>query len=495
MTSGASDDAPTAKQRSDLDRSALFGAAWMGAAKWSTQLISWIGTVVVARLLSPADYGIVSMATVALGLLSLISEFGIGTTIVMQRDIQGSVLKQFNSVALLLGGASFAVAAAMAIPLGVFFRSDVLPWVIVAMATTFVINALQIVPAATLRRELRFRTLALIDVARGFLVPMGTVLFALAGFGYWALVGGGILSATVSTALTLINRRHGFSGPSWAGLRGKLQTSAQILVSRLAWYVYSSADLVIAGRRLGEGPLGEYTLAATVATMPTSKIFALLTDVTPSLFAAVQDDRDSLRRYFLNMTELLAFACFPVAIGLALVADDFVAVVLGSKWQGAAIPLMLLAACSTIRSITPLYGHLFLAVGQSRYSMWTALGTAVLLPIGFWVGSNWGTTGIAATWIVFFPILMLVTFARVRKILSLHSKDYVQSLRLGIDGSIAMGVVVYSLRHWLAIEEPLMRLLVDVPAGAVAFAATTLVLHRTRINAIVEWFQRTRQMV
>src|SRR5690606_5313304 len=86
-----------------LDKAALHGAAWIGAAKWSTQLIAWAGTILVARILTPHDYGIVAMATVYLGLLSLVSEFGIGTTIITQRDTKESQLTQLNSVALLLG--------------------------------------------------------------------------------------------------------------------------------------------------------------------------------------------------------------------------------------------------------------------------------------------------------------------------------------------------------------------------------------------------------
>src|SRR5690606_16741929 len=94
----ANSAAASATNGARLDRAALSGAAWMGAAKWSTQLISWAGTIIVARILTPQDYGIVAMASVYLALLALVSEFGIGTTIVTQRDIAEDQLAQLNVV-------------------------------------------------------------------------------------------------------------------------------------------------------------------------------------------------------------------------------------------------------------------------------------------------------------------------------------------------------------------------------------------------------------
>jgi teichuronic acid exporter len=488
----SSGDAIPAPSEAHLDRAVLHGTAWMGAAKWSTQLVSWVGTILVARILAPNDYGVVAMASVYLGLVALVSEFGIGTTVVTRRNVEGDQLAQFNTVALLLGVGSFLCSILFAAPLGVFFRSEELPLVIVVMSTTFAINALQVVPSATLRRELRFKTLAVIDIVRGLLVPIGTLVLAIIGLRYWALVGGAVLSSVASTAMILANRRHRLARPVWNGLRSNLRMSAEILVGRLAWFVYSSSDLVVAGRRLGEGPLGAYSLAVEVATTPTNKIFALLTEVTPALFAAVQHQRDALRRYFLNMTELLAFVCFPVGVGVSLVASDLVLVLLGPKWSAVAGPLTLLALYSTVRAITPLYGHIFVAAGDSRFAMRTAIVTAVVLPAAFVIGSRWGTTGIAASWMVAHPVLTLVMFARVRRILDLRGRDYLRALRLGLDGTIVMWIAVFALRAVTLVEPPLVRLLAEILLGAVAFTLSTWLLHGARLREIVAWFRRTR---
>jgi len=478
--------------KTQLDRAAFYGVAWMGAAKWSTQLLSWIGTILVARILSPEDYGIIALASVYLGLLNIVSEFGIGATILVKRDLKGKLLAQLNSTAALIGMACFLCSVVLAVPLGMFFRSQELPLVVVAMSATFIINALVTVPAATLRRELRFRVLAMIDVARGSLVPIGTLALAFLGFRYWALVGGAVLSAAISASITLAVRRHAFGWPSWTALHSSLQFSAQVLVSRIAWFVYSNGDYVVAGRRLGEAPLGEYSLAMTLATTPTAKVHALLMDVAPSLFAAVQDRRDELRRYFLNVTELLAFVCIPTCIGLSLVSGDLVVVLLGEKWRAVTVPLMLLAAYSTVRTLTPLFGHVFIAVGLSRFSMWLAICMAILMPIGFYVGSFWGTIGIAASWLLFHPLMMLLAYFRIAAILAMPTRQYLQALRLGLDGTIVMASAVLVVRHLLELHHPLNRLLVEVPTGAFVFAFTTLALHGQRLREIIQWFRRIR---
>ena len=465
----------------------------MGAAKWSTQLISWLSTFWVARLLMPADYGLVAMGSIYLGLLALVSEFGIGTTVVSRPDLPKSEIEQLNTLALFLGVGSLLVSAVAAWPLGVFFRSKELPPLIIAMSAAYTINAFQVVPQALLRREMRFRTLALIDVARGFLVPAGTLVLALAGFRYWALAGGTLLSMAVSTAGVLINRRCGFARPRLSQLTGSVRFSGEVLGSRLAWFVYSNADFTVAGRRLGEVGLGIYSFAWTIAEAPIEKIYVLLADVTPALFAAVQKQRDDLKRYFLNMTELLTFAAFPAAIGLSVTAPDLVYVLLGPKWEGAVVPLSLLAAYSVVRSVTTLYGHLFIAVGETKFSLYTSVATAIVMPIACLIGSRWGPTGIAMAWLVVHPVQTYVTLSKVQRILDLRLRDYIGSLRLGIDGSIVMAVAVLMIREWLPVDSVVVRLIVEIVGGALVFIAVTLLLHLNRLKTIWAWFNRARR--
>lgn len=485
--------APVAPNKDSLDRSALTGVAWVGAVKWSAQILSWASTILVARILIPADFGLLTMATTFLSVVSLLSEFGVGSAIVTLRELSDEALGQLNTFAFLLGLAGTLITIAMAYPLGLFFRSPNLPPVLMVVGTTFVITSLQVVPLALYRRELNFRTLALIDLARLVIVPVVTLLGAMAGLRYWALALGGVLGAILTTSSTIYCRPVPFARPTRLGLEPVLHFSRHVLIGRLAWIVYQDGDFAVAGRRLGAAASGIYGLAWTLSTGPIEKITGLLSDITPSLFSAVQNDRPALRRYFLNLSELLCLATFPASVGLALVSDDLIGVVLGDKWELVAAPLALLALYAGARSVTSLYGAVFLATRETRFAMWSSLGLAVLLLGGFIVGSRWGPPGIAAAWLVIHPSFSIFSLTRVKRVLDLKVAEYFAALRLGLDGSavMAVGILVFHAKvstSWT----PLVRLPTSILLGSALFAGTTFLIHGARLREIVAWLKRVR---
>ena len=121
---------------SRLDRSLASGVAWTAAAKWSTQVLSWASLIAIAHLLSPSDFGLVGMAAIYLGLITIISEFGVGTAVLTLRDLTNEQVAQLNSVSVIFGLAGFGISCAIAGPLGKFFRAPKLPIVVIAMSAT-----------------------------------------------------------------------------------------------------------------------------------------------------------------------------------------------------------------------------------------------------------------------------------------------------------------------------------------------------------------------
>jgi PST family polysaccharide transporter len=477
-----------------LDRSALSGVAWAGASKWTTQILAWAGTIVVARILAPSDFGLLTMAGVFLNIVNILSEFGVGTSVITLRELPPDELRQLNAFSVVLGLGGTLLTAVMAYPLGLFFRAPALPPVLFVVGLTFLIASLQTVPAALLRRELKFRTLAMIDLTRGLLVPAATLVGALLGMRYWALALGAVVGAVVTTLATLYRRHVGFARPALSGLKQVLHFSRHILIGRLAYIIYENGDFTVAGRRLGQEAVGHYSLAWTLATSPIEKVTMVLSDVTPSLFSAVQHDRPALKRYFLNLSEILCLATLPASMGLCLVSPDLVAVVLGPKWSGAAAPLALLALYAGARSVTSLFGNLFIAARETRFAMWTSLVLAALLLGGFYVGSHWGAVGIAAAWLVVHPSFSVYSFSRVRRILDLGGWDYLKALRLGFDGSAVMAVALLAFRWFVAPDwSPPVRLPVSVALGAAVYGLTTWALHRVRLRQIMVWLKRIRR--
>ena len=190
-----------------LDRSMAHAVAWNAIARWASQILSWASTILVARLLTPYDYGLIGMAGLYLSLAMLISQAGIGQVIIAIRDLTNRQIAELNTVSLLLGLGLVGLSCALAFPLARFFSAPPLFAVITVSSVTYLISAFQVVPRALLQKELRFKLLAFIETMRAFLQIIVTVLLAWLGFRYWSLVVGSIIGCVTASALTLYGRR------------------------------------------------------------------------------------------------------------------------------------------------------------------------------------------------------------------------------------------------------------------------------------------------
>jgi O-antigen/teichoic acid export membrane protein len=471
-----------------LDRSLLRGVAWTAAAKWASQALSWVSWLIVARLLTPEDYGLVGMAAIYLGFVTLLSEFGLGTAVLALRELSHEQINQLNGLAVLSGLASLLVSCAVAIPLGYFFRAPQLPLVVVAMSTTFVITSFKTVPFALLQRDLRFKALALVDLGQAAILAISMIAFALAGLRYWTLVAGAVLGALISTGAVLRLRHVPLAWPRPTSLKHAMTLSGDVLMSRICWYMSANADFLVAGRVLGKAALGFYNVGWTLASVPVDKITTLVAQVTPGFFSAVQGDPPALRRYVLRITEGIALITFPLAVGLALVAGDFTLAVLGPKWEATIAPLRLLAAYAAVRSITPLLPQVLQIIGDARFEMWRMVAAAVVMPTSFYVGgTRWGTVGLAAAWLLVDPVIAFPLYRRVFSKIALSPKAYLAALWPALSGTALMAAVVLAVggvaaRGWT----PSRRLAAQVAAGAISYGLAYLLLHRERLKALYE---------
>ena len=465
-----------------LDHHLLGGLAWTAAGKWSSQILYWASLLAVARLLSPSDFGLVGMAAIYLGLVQTFSEFGFGLAIITLQDLTDEQVEQINAMALLFGVVGFGLSCAVARPLGTFFHSRQLPAVVVAMGTTFVLSGFRTVPYSLLQKEMRFKLLSIMETSQAVAQALSTLAFAALGLHYWALVLGNIVNAATATALPFSWRPRGFARPRLESMRQALRFSRHLMVARLAWYGYSNADFLVAGRTLGEAPLGAYVLAWNFANVILDQTTALVGRITPAFFSAVQTEHAALRRYLRSLTEGLALVTFPATIGLGLVAPEFVRITLGPKWEGVVTPLRLLTFYASFRSITTLLGQVLTVLGETSFIMWNNISALVLLPTAFLIGSRWGTAGIAWAWILGYPFVALPLYWRTFRGINMQVREYFGAIRAPLNACAALAAAVVVLRWALNSRGlPAIRFSLEVLAGATAYVLIMMTFYRNRI--------------
>lgn len=467
--------------------------AWRALASWSSQFVSWAALLVVVRLLSPADFGLVGMSVVLYSYLRYLGDFGIMATVIRHRDLSDETLAQLNTMGVVFGIGSFLLACLCAWPAALFFRAPRMAPVALVICVALISVGIRSVPEGLLNKDMRFKSLSLFDASSVVVSAIVSVSLAWLGLRYWALVLANLLSEFMRCGIILSVRRHRFAWPRMATIREPLTFGRRVLLATFAWSTYNSLDNVTAGRVLGQSALGLYGMAWNLANVPLEKIVSLVTTLVPAYLSRVQTDLTALRQYLRALTEAVALATFPTTIGFALVARDAVPVILGPKWNGMIVPLEVLCVYAAFRSIVALVPRVLTTVGNPRFVMRVELSGLVLMPVAFWIGSHWGIGGIAFGWVFAYPILAFLHYWKTFKAIEMRVGEYLSALRPALDGLTAMVLAVGLLKWTLPSgHSPWLRLTLQMGVGAAVYLAAVTLLHRDRVMHFLSIAKRAR---
>ena len=353
--------------------------------------------VLLARVLTPADFGVTALAFVVLGLARPLADFGVGGAIVQRDAISDRHIRIAFTFSTLLGCA-VAAALVMAAPIGAALMHDdrVTP-VLRALSIGFAIRGPAIVADALLRRDLDFRRHVLIETGSNILGYGGVaVSLALLGYGVWSLVWGSLVEALLSSGAQLAATRHDVR-PLLARreLAQLLGFGAGATLSSWANYVALNADYVVVGRAMGAANLGLYVRAYGLMKTPHTYAAAVLSRVMFPAFARVQSEPARLRRGYLLLTEVTAMIAGPSLGALVVVAPHFVRSLYGPQWSGVVWPLQILCLAGYLRALYHLGGVVAQSVGRVYAELWREVVYSVLVIAGALFGSRYGLPGVA----------------------------------------------------------------------------------------------------
>jgi O-antigen/teichoic acid export membrane protein len=352
--------------------------------------------IVVAHLLAPSAFGLAAMALVFSGIATLFSDLALGAALIQRRTIteadRSTVFWTQMAMGALLttAGIVFAPAAAD------FFDTPKVAPLFAATATIGVISAFGLTQSALLTRAMDFRGLELRQITATMVAAAAALTLALMGAGAWAIVAQSIVFAAVSSLLVwrLSSWRptRQFSRES---LRDLGPFGLKVVASRVLGYLNLNVDNILIGRYLGATPLGTYTVAYNVMFLPIGRIAQPVQHVLLPAFSKMQDDPLRLGRAWMRGNRLVALISAPAFIGMAVVAPDFVPVVLGQKWHHAVPVLQLLSLAGFAQSFQSLNPAVLQGVGRPGTLLrFMVLATALVIG-SFALGLIWGIVGVA----------------------------------------------------------------------------------------------------
>jgi len=392
-----------------IERQAISGLKWTGAARFVSQTVSWVVTLIVVRLLAPADYGVMAVSAVIISIFSTAAELGLGASLVQAPTLDRAALARVAGLAILLNvglGAVVALAAPLA---GLFFNEAILPRVIQVSSLHFVLAAVSIVPQALAYRNMNFRWSASIELVAGLASNVVTLLLALQGAGVWALVVGSLAGAAVRSALFMRgqNVRPVFR---LGGVGRHVTYGGALATSRLVGQVINQSDVLIAGRFLTPSAVGLYSVSLHLATLPMQRVMSIVNQVVFPTVARLQDDRPRLRERLLSGLRLLGFVSVPVMWGISAIAPELVELALGPTWQEAAYPLRVVSLLIPLRMVSGIISTTIIGVGA--LDLWNTAINLLVLPICFLIGVQWGVNGLATAWAIALLVVLSMTIPR-----------------------------------------------------------------------------------
>lgn len=493
MGDQASSVAPGTAETRRHTGSAFSGVRWNTAGRLTLQAMRYAVFLVLARLLSPADFGLFAVATVAVGFLELLRDLGTGQAIIQRRELSEDLLSSVFYLNAMLG---LVVAAAFVLAGQTIARmyglGDELAAILRLVGLGFLLSAVGGVQRALLARDVRFGELAIADV--GAAVSNGVVAIGLAyaGFGVWSLAWGSIANALTGTAVVwaVVRWRPRLRfAPS--ELREIASYSIPLTGANLVAYFLVNMDSLIISRTLGPAAMGFYSIAQRLAVLPIRTVTEAVQSVLIPALARQQDDLAGLQRDFLRAVAGVALVSFPIAAGIAVVAPPFVEAVMGEQWALAGPLTTLLAPAAALLAPELMALSIFYAVGRTDLLFWWVVGSSLTFVAGYAIGVLWGLEGVilgfgATVVVTFYP-----AFATTLRLIELPFRSILSALGPCAAYALAMTAIAWLTRFGLEhLGAPPVVVLVATSLTGAAFYAG--LLWQTRPPAMTDLLRLIR---
>lgn len=430
-----------------MNRYAVSGAAWSVIQSWGGRVVSTFVFIVIGRLLTPEDFGLVSLGSILIDVGALLTVSGFHRALVQRKQLDPEHLDAAFWSSVFMGTALCLATVASAGWIADLLGEPRFAPVLRALSLTFLITGVGAVPSAILHRRMEFKAFAIRQLLAITLGGAAGVTLALLGAGPWALVAQSLTSAFVGVIVVLVNARwrprFRFSKQHWRDIAGfgvlaMLIDGMDIAAARL--------DDLLIGVVLGATALGYYGVAYRTYAIALEVVGYSLSAVTFPIFSRIAEDRQRAGRAIITTTRFTAAGALPVFLGLAVVADNAVIGLFGDQWTESVPVLRILCLTAAAGAGALFVRDVVLAAGQPRMEIIKSVLVTVLLATGFAVGVHWGITGVAWSRLAASAILVPIEIYIMHKVVRFDFRAFARAYLQPIPACLAMIAVVWSVK-------------------------------------------------
>ncbi|MBA7485941.1 hypothetical protein ES707_21493 [subsurface metagenome] len=460
--------------KADLKGRSVRGGAVTMAAQGLKFFFQLGSTMVLARLLTPQDFGLIAMVTAVTGFVMMFKDMGLSMATVQRAEINHNQISTLFWINVGLSLAIMLLTAALAPAIAWFYGEPRLTWITLALAGAFIFGGLTIQHQALLRRQMRFRILAVVEIGSMSAGILAAIIAASFGAGYWSLV---IMQLAGAIAIAIgvwvaCGWRPGLP-VRCSGVREMLAFGGNLTGFNILNYFARNIDKVLIGKVLGSTTLGIYNKANHLLVLPLNQVTGSISPIAIPVLSRLQKDPERYKRYYLKAIQFVSFIAMPSVMFLIVMSKEAIQIVLGAQWTAASPVFAVLGIFGLFLPVWSTIGWLYVSTGQTNRMLRWGIFDSVLVVLSVIVGIQYGVMGVAYAFVAVRLCSMIPAFWYATKGVPVKVSEILHSFRNNLIAAIGMGLTIYSFNTYLV---PNMRIALRLTLALLIGTVTYLIV-------------------
>jgi lipopolysaccharide exporter len=449
------------------------GASWMVLLRLCDRVVGLASTIVLARLLTPADFGLVAMAMSVIAVIELTTAFGFDVALIQKPTLERRDFDSAWTLSIILYCSCAVVIGLVSIPAAIFYGDPRLVNVMLFIGVGWIFSGLENSRIVEFRRRMDFAKEFVFSVSKRLVGFIVTITAAIVLQNYWALIIGMVTGRAAGFALSYLMI------PCWPRID---LSSAGDLLKFSRWLLVNNAMLIsvvrfphfLIGKILGPQALGLFTVAYDIATLPATELSSPVNRAALPGYSSMASDQIKLKETFLDVGAVVVAVALPASAGLAMIAEPLVRVVLGENWLEAVPIIRILAISAALVAATGNNGVAHLAVGYPKaVTLQSLLRLAVLIALGVTLAPAFGSVGVAVAELCGAAVCLIASYPVIFRHLGISVVEYGRRMWRSVVATVGMATVIAIAEANLPgghdVTSALFSLAILVPTGAVTY--------------------------
>jgi O-antigen/teichoic acid export membrane protein len=452
-----------------VSKKVLIGSLYVVSGRLLINIIGFISTLILARLLTPNDFGVVAMVMIFYAFLEVFSAVGVDTYLISKKDLSTKDFDSAWTINFILYALLGTVFYFSRFSIAEFYDKEVLVSVIEYICIMFVLSGLQNIAIVEYRKNLDFKYDLILQVIPKVIAVSVTITMALLIKSYWALVIGMLVSKAAFVVMTYIYHpyRPKFSLVNAIAI---VHYSKWLLANNILFFINNRFVEMLVGKMYSSHSLGVFNIGKEMGELPSTQLAAAINRASLSGYSSVKADISTLFTLYIKSIVFISFICIPAGVGLSVLSEYFVLIILGEQWKEAIFIIQILALSSILSAINGNTGYIYLAIGKPKVTtMLTLARVGMLIPTLLFISVNYGfvylSIGILIVSLIQFVIAQNIA-ARLLNVSLL--KEILPTYIIPTISSLLMFIVLFILKGRFEIE--VINFLWLIILGALVYA-------------------------